>query len=150
MDEHNIESGVEVSAAGGMLERRGVAGTELALVHRTRYQHVDGSTGDWVLPKGKIEEGESIEEAALREVAEETGHAARIIGPSFIIEYPVAGKPKAVCFIRMIAAGLVGELDTSEVDAVRWLSPAQAVARLTYPNERQLVARVYAVKSTVG
>ncbi len=75
-----MEPSVKVTAAGGVLERPGVEGPEIALVHRTRYEHVDGSSGDWVLPKGKIEEGESVEEAALREVAEETGTRLELSG----------------------------------------------------------------------
>ena len=145
-----MEPSVKVTAAGGMLERRGVEGPEIALVHRTRYQHVDGSSGDWVLPKGTIEEGESLEAAALREVAEETGYAAQIVGPSFTVEYLVAGKPKAVCFIRMVTLAAVGNIDATEVDAVRWLSPAQAVSRLTYASERQLVAHIYALDGAAG
>ena len=143
-----MHTGVEVSAAGGLLERHGENGAEIAVVHRTRYQHVDGSSGDWVLPKGKAEEGESLEATALREVAEETGYHAEIVGPSFTIEYLVAGRPKVVCFIRMVAIAVTGELDTSEVEAVCWLSPAQAVARLTYLNERQLVRQVYGLDET--
>ena len=145
-----MEPSVKVTAAGGVLERPGVEGPEIALVHRTRYEHVDGSSGDWVLPKGKIEEGESVEEAALREVAEETGYAARIVGPSFTVEYLVAGRPKVVCFIRMIALAAVGNIDATEVDAVRWLPPAQAASRLTYADERQLVAQIYALDGAAG
>jgi 8-oxo-dGTP diphosphatase len=81
-------------------------------------------------------------------VAEETGYHAEIVGPSFTIEYLVAGRPKVVCFIRMVAIAVTGELDTSEVEAVCWLSPAQAVARLTYLNERQLVRQVYGLDET--
>ncbi|HJO04570.1 MAG TPA: NUDIX domain-containing protein [Acidobacteriota bacterium] len=145
-----MEPETKVTAAGGILERRGTAGIEIAVVHRRRYQHVDGSAGDWVLPKGKVEAGESIEEAALREVAEETGYAAQIVGPSFRLEYLVAGQPKAVCFIRMAALAVIGEVDASEVDTVCWLPPAQTIARLTYANERQMVAQVYGLDGDAG
>ena len=141
---------VDVTAAGGVLERRGVEGTEIAVVHRTRYQHVDGSPGDWVLPKGKVEAGESLEETALREVAEETGYRAQLVGPSFRLEHLVAGKPKAVCFIRMVALSRIGNLDVSEVSQVRWLQPVEAITCLTYSNERQLVAQIYALDGAVS
>jgi 8-oxo-dGTP diphosphatase len=52
----------EIQAAGGVLMRDGL----LAVVHRPRYD-------DWSLPKGKLDRGESFEDAALREVWEETG-----------------------------------------------------------------------------
>ena len=51
----------EVRAAGGVVLREGPDGTEVAVVHRPRYD-------DWSLPQGKLEDGESFEEGALREV----------------------------------------------------------------------------------
>ena len=57
----------EVSAAGGVVLRRDGRGpTQVAVIHRPKYM-------DWSLPKGKLEPGESWEDAALREVEEETG-----------------------------------------------------------------------------
>ena len=61
-------SGAEVQAAGAVLWRRTGDDIEVALVHRPKYD-------DWSLPKGKLDEGETHEEAALREVAEETAAA---------------------------------------------------------------------------
>ena len=58
----------EVKAAGGVVWRRGGDGIELAVAHRPRYD-------DWSLPKGKLDRGESWEDAALREVEEEIGAA---------------------------------------------------------------------------
>ena len=54
-----------VDAAGGVVERDG----RVLLVHRPRYD-------DWTFPKGKLDPGESFEDAALREVEEETGVSA--------------------------------------------------------------------------
>ena len=63
-----------VRAAGGVVWRRNGAGpVEILLVHRPRY-------GDWSLPKGKCDKGESDEDCALREVEEETGWRCRL-GP---------------------------------------------------------------------
>ena len=56
----------EVKASGGVVWRRAGDGLELAVIHRPRYD-------DWSLPKGKLDRGESWEDAALREVEEETG-----------------------------------------------------------------------------
>ena len=57
-----------IEAAGGVVVRDG----QVALVHRPRYD-------DWTLPKGKLDPGESFEEAAVREVHEETGVRARLV-----------------------------------------------------------------------
>ena len=58
----------EIAAAGGvLLARAGQGRTKMAVIHRPKYM-------DWSLPKGKLEEGESWTEAALREVEEETGY----------------------------------------------------------------------------
>ena len=69
-----MATGDEVRAAGGLIYRRGPAGVEVTGVHRPRYD-------DWGLPKGKLDEGESYEEAALREVEEETGLVCRLDAP---------------------------------------------------------------------
>src|SRR5262245_43782574 len=58
----------EVNAAGGVVVRNG----RVALIHRPKYD-------DWTIPKGKLERGESFEEAALREVEEETGIRCRLL-----------------------------------------------------------------------
>ncbi len=62
-----------VEAAGGVVVRSAADGPEVCVVHRPRY-------GDWTLPKGKLDPSESFEQAALREVEEETGFACRL-GP---------------------------------------------------------------------
>ena len=68
-------------AAGGLVERTLPGGIHLAVVRRTRY-------GDWVLPKGKPDDDESIEQTALREVMEETGCHARIVGHGILHRIP--------------------------------------------------------------
>jgi len=132
-----------VIAAGGLVERQTPEGLRIVVVHRTRYKDRDGGAGDWVLPKGKVEPGETLEETALREVEEETGCTARLVGPSYAIEYSVGGEPKAVSFFRMEFIHDTGEHDTFEVDEIVWLTPADALQRLTYDTERQVVRDAY-------
>jgi 8-oxo-dGTP pyrophosphatase MutT (NUDIX family) len=61
-----------VRAAGGLIVRRQSGQLEVALVHRPMHQ-------DWSYPKGKLEEGETFEDAAQREVLEETGFICRLL-----------------------------------------------------------------------
>jgi 8-oxo-dGTP diphosphatase len=122
-------------AAGGLLTRDDGA---VCLVHRPRYD-------DWVIPKGKLEPGETLVEAAVREVREETRCTVDCGCYAGRYQYDVDG-PKGVFVWRMC---LVEERpldadDTDEVDERVWLSPSAALDRLTYANERTLVERVLA------
>lgn len=128
-------------AAGGLLERQMEGGVRLAVVLRTRY-------GDWVLPKGKPDGKESIEETALREVREETGCDARIVGPGYEIEYLVNRAPKLVTFFRMEYVAQGFPIDPSEIREVVWLSPSRVMERLSYETERAVVRRAYAIELT--
>lgn len=118
----------EVRAAGGLV----VQGGRVAVVHRPLY-------GDWTLPKGKLDPGESFEEAALREVLEETGLECRIVGDAGSAEYlDSKGRPKLVRYFRMeVVSGSFAVND--EVDELRWLAPDEARAVLSYPRDRELV-----------
>jgi 8-oxo-dGTP diphosphatase len=119
-------------------------GVRLAVVHRTRYADRSGKKGDWVLPKGKPHQGESLQETALREVHEETGCDARIVGPAFATEYLAHGVPKVVTFFRMERVSQSATFDAAEVKEVAWLTPRDALERLTYETERDVVRKAYA------
>ena len=139
-----------ILAAGGLLERTDDAGNDpvqIAIIHRHRYQDRDGAVGDWVLPKGKQEPGETLEATAEREVCEETGMRARIVGPAYPSHYHVNGVPKVVVFFRMaeVDPGDSHEIDTSEVQEVVWLEPRAALQRLTYESERDIVRDAYGI-----
>lgn len=122
-----------IEAAGGVVMRRGPEATEIVLVHRPRYD-------DWSFPKGKLDPGERFEEAALREVREETGLICRL-GP----ELPFAryednkGRPKIVRYWLMAVVEDPGFEPNDEVDELRWLVPAKANELLTYTRDRKLV-----------
>ena len=123
-----------VEAAGGAVVRLDEGGAvEVALVHRPRH-------GDWTLPKGKLDPSESFEEAALREVEEETGFACRL-GPEVgRTEYEDdSGLQKVVRYWLMTP--LSGEFQASgEVDELRWVSREEAAELLTYDPDRELLA----------
>jgi 8-oxo-dGTP diphosphatase len=119
----------EVRAAGGVVVRDGL----VALVHRPRYD-------DWTLPKGKLDKGESFEEAALREVDEETGLHARLVRELPSVNYEVRGRPKVVRYWLMEVESDEGFVANDEVDEVRWLEPAEALALLTYDRDRDVLS----------
>ena len=128
-------------SAGGVAFRRGPDGIEVALVGSLQPER-------WVLPKGMPASGESLEQAALREVTEETGLEVRLVRPLLDIEYWFFWKGvrhhKMVHFYLMEAIGGDTSLHDAEYDVVEWFSLAQAHRRLAYPNEREVLARAEA------
>jgi 8-oxo-dGTP diphosphatase len=123
----------EVKAAGGVVMRGG----EVVLVHRPRYD-------DWSFPKGKMDRGETWEECALREVREEIGLSCRLGDELSPTSYrDPKGRAKVVRYWRM--EPLEGEfVPSDEVDAIRWLSPADAEQLLSYEHDRVLLREVAA------
>ena len=99
----------------------------------------------WSLPKGHIEEGESAEEAAVREVAEETGITSSINRSIGVIDFwfMAGGKRIHKTVHHFIFDEVGGELapQESEVDEVAWFPLDEIVDRLAYPDEKKLIAR---------
>jgi 8-oxo-dGTP pyrophosphatase MutT (NUDIX family) len=126
-----------VQAAGGLVVRRHNGALEIAVVHRPVHQ-------DWSFPKGKLEEGETFELAALREVEEETGLACRLLRFIGHTEYvDRKGRPKAVAYWVM-AAQSGSFTPNAEVDEMRWVTPELASRLLSYPRDCQLATLVMA------
>jgi 8-oxo-dGTP pyrophosphatase MutT (NUDIX family) len=125
----------EVKASGGVVWRRGPAGElELVVVHRPRYD-------DWSLPKGKLDQGERWEDAALREVFVEGGLRCRL-GPELpTVRYrDNKGREKAVRYWLMEPEdGAAPFTPNDEVDDMRWVDAAAAAALLSYPHDVELV-----------
>ncbi len=123
-----------VRAAGGLVRRRNEGGTvEILVVHRPAYD-------DWSFPKGKLEAGESDEDAAIREVEEETGLVCALDRELARTSYRDArGRAKTVRYWLMTEVR--GELRAAnEIDDARFVSLAEAAALLTYARDRELLA----------
>ena len=125
----------EVKASGGIVRRRAPGGElELVVVHRPRYD-------DWSLPKGKLDPGETWEQAALREVEEEVGLRCRLgeeLPPVYYRDNK--GRDKAVRYWLMEPEDeAVPFTPNDEVDEMRWVDVADAPALLSYPHDAELV-----------
>ena len=123
-----------VRAAGGVIARRNGRGElQVLVIHRK-------ARADWSFPKGKVEPGESDEECALREVAEETGLRCALGSELPSVSYrDRKDRPKRVRYWAMtILRGIAQPLN--EVDAVRWVTVAEAARTLTYPRDREVLS----------
>ncbi len=121
-----------IRAAGGLVWRGERDDRRLAVIHRPHRK-------DWSLPKGKLEEGERWEDAAVREVREETGCEARILSFAGVVHYVPKKTPKVVLFWNM-ELEREGKIEAQdEVDEVEWLSVKEALRRLDHDGERELL-----------
>ena len=130
----------KIIAAGAVVTRQGPTGTEYLLVHR-------GYRQDWTFPKGKVDPGEHVLAAAVREVREETGFAIRLGIQLPTQTYKVEGRLKDSHY--WLGELLAGEfLANDEVDEIAWLTFDQAAKRLTYEHDHDVLTAASAVKPT--
>jgi len=121
-----------VVSAGGVIFRVVNDEFEVALISRRRV---------WCLPKGLIEKGETVEEAALREVREETGLEGEIVEKIGEINYNFfRGKrySKTVHFFLLKCVGGSVRNHDFEADKVEWFPASRVLRILTYVNERKI------------
>jgi 8-oxo-dGTP pyrophosphatase MutT (NUDIX family) len=145
MPDRDWPAGVEradVLAGGGVVVRERPGGPEVVVVHRPRYD-------DWSLPKGKLDRGESVLDAAVREVAEETGLTVVpvAVDDPWVVRYVDGkGRAKEVRYWRMHVVGDdavdPGDLHPpdDEVDRVEWWPLRRARSELSYDHDRALLA----------
>jgi 8-oxo-dGTP diphosphatase len=127
---HPLDEGVEVASPGSPA----AAHLAIAVVHRPRYD-------DWSLPKGKLDPGESLAGAAVRELQEETGVRARL-GPWLRdVRYAVADGRKFVRFFSAEALTAADFTPNHEVDELRWVAPDAAAKLLSYEHDKDVLAR---------
>ncbi len=137
----------EVSAGGLVVDTTGKLGL---LIGRRDIKDASGKRILWSLPKGHIEEGETPEQAALREVAEETGIQSKIEKSLGVIDFwfMAGGKRihKTVHHYLFREDGGTLAAQETEVDEVAWFPLTEIVERLAYPDEKKLIARTNATQ----
>ena len=135
----------QVRAAGGLVWRAAFvadeagetqAGVEIVVVHRPSYD-------DWSFPKGKLDKGESFDDAAVREVVEETGLACEL-GHELPSTWYIDGKGrlKLVRYWALRVVGIEPWVPNDEVDQRRWVTLDDATGMLTYEHDRVLLAEL--------
>jgi 8-oxo-dGTP diphosphatase len=130
----------KIIAAGAVVTRPGAKGTEYLLVHR-------GYRDDWTFPKGKVDPGEHVLTAAVREVREETGFAVQLGIPVPTQTSKVEGKLKDSRY--WIGNLLAGEfVANDEVDEIAWLTFEQAAKQLTYEHDHEVLSAAATAKKT--
>jgi len=132
-----------IRAAGGIVRGTGDRSGKIIIVHRSRYN------GEIGLPKGKLKDGETVDIAAAREVEEETGQKAVIREYAGTTRYTVKSVPKTVTYFLMDADGvnLSGPVDTKEIAAIEWVTPREALRRLTHRDDRDLIESVFGLRA---
>ena len=128
-------------SSGGVVYRKGSASTEVALIRAGER---------WCLPKGQVEKGEAMKEAALREVMEETGLEGRVEARLGQIAYWYQGKDREGEAVRIskrahfyLIRYFKGEVrqQEEEVDEACWVPISEAVGRLAHRAEKEIVQK---------
>ena len=125
---------VPVMAAGGIVMRRG----QPPLIAIVRLRKRD----EWVLPKGKLDDGETARAAAKREVLEETGHNVTVHEFLGTLVYESGGRSKVVHYWRMEAGSTQTRELMNDIRAVDWLPLDEALVRLSRAYERTFLENV--------
>ena len=132
----------EVSAGGLVIDETGTKGL---LIGRRDLKDATKERLLWSLPKGHIEAGETPEQAAVREVAEETGIQSEISRELGIIDFwfMAGGKRihKTVHHYLFKEVGGTLAPQVTEVDDVGWFPLDEIISLLAYPDEKKLIAR---------
>ncbi|MBJ2120411.1 NUDIX hydrolase [Arthrobacter sp. MSA 4-2] len=119
---------VTVTAAGTLCWRTEKGRLEVLLIHRPRYD-------DWSWPKGKLDDGETTPECAVRETHEEVGLRVHLGIPLPSIDYEVSSGRKVVHYWAAKAGHLKPVPDGKEVDEHLWCTPDKARLLLTNPSD---------------
>jgi len=130
----------KIVAAGAVVTRTGPEGKEYLLVHRDYRE-------DWTFPKGKVEAGEHIVGAAVREVREETGFAIQLGMPLPTQTYKIDSRTKdSHYWSAQLLSGTF--IPNDEVDEIAWLTFEKAAERLTYDHDVEVLSAAQSAEPT--
>ncbi len=133
---------VEETSAGGLVLDRSTGSPRAALIAR----HDRRGRLVWSLPKGHLEAGETAEQAAVREVEEETGIRGRVLGPLGTIDFWFVADGRRIhkTVHHYLLAAVGGELSDADVEVVdvQWFDLGEVAGVLGYADERRLLAQV--------
>lgn len=125
-----------VRAAGAVVVRYVDDTPLVCLVHRPHYD-------DWTLPKGKIDKGESDEDAARREVFEETGIVGTLLADRHAVTRYRDDRDRDKTVMYFLMSYTSGDFAANqEVDKIIWLPAEEAAARLTYEHDRSVIRQL--------
>lgn len=131
---------MEIFAAGAVCWREVGKDIMVAMIYRGRYK-------DWSFPKGKVDPGETLAEAAVREIKEETGLKVKLGVPLSTVSYPIdKGRTKVVHYwaakVSDKAVANSKFKPDEEVSEVVWVKADQAFAKLSYKHDQELLQEV--------
>lgn len=134
-----------ILAAGGIIEKQTGNGVKIAVIRRERY----GT--EWCLPKGKVNEHETLVDALNREIQEETGCQVSLVRFLGTDAYPTNNKIKSVYYwLCHLQNGECEFEPNEEVKELLWLTPVQAAMRLTHDSQQKLVRNLYLQKPSTS
>ncbi len=136
-----VSKKVKMAAGGIVIDTPKEGAPRVLLVHRPRYD-------DWSFPKGGVDEGESLEQAAVREVKEETGIECRIrralLSTSYIYRTRKgARRPKVVYYFLMESKRKRFKIQGDEVDRAEWFDVTEAQEVLSYDRDKKILASLF-------
>lgn len=131
------------TSAGGVIYKANESGFQVILISH----HNQKGRLIWCLPKGSIEQGESLQETAVREVREETGASGRLLDKIGQIQYWFYSKEEETKIFKTVHFYLLEYLEgnekdhDSEVDEARWVALEEGLQMLTHNSERAIMEK---------